>query len=238
MMSHNRHWVSYAIGALLAVLLLLVTPQTWAMPAPSRLEQTVPTRTPRPSPVPTAEPPTEPPPATAEPLPVLTATASPVPTTGTPTTGTPMRSPTPTATATTGRLALFKQASTSAVWPGVVVQYTLTLLNEGTVSLLEVSLTDSLPEELEPLPLPTGSAARWDGRTLRAETPVLPPGGRLVVVFSARVRQNASPGAVLLNTAVATAAGSPEVRASAPIALPPAELPPTGDSGDTSTAAN
>jgi uncharacterized repeat protein (TIGR01451 family) len=126
---------------------------------------------------------------------------------------------------------LTKESDRRQVWPAAVVQYTLILANTGDSSVRQVVLTDSLPPGLEPGSISQGEAI-WDGRSLRAETPILPPGGRLVVVFTASVASHAPGGGVLVNRATATAAGGISVAASTTVILPPAELPPTGGMAD------
>ena len=49
-----------------------------------------------------------------------------------------------------------------------------------------------------------GTSAAWDGRTLRGRWPLLPPGGKWVVIFSASVREDAAAGGLLVNSAQAT----------------------------------
>jgi uncharacterized repeat protein (TIGR01451 family) len=207
----------YAIVALIS--LLAVGPHAWATPLQARHGQTVPTPTPRGQRSPTPLP-TEPP-------------ASPAPQ------GTPTPGGTPAASLTaevTPALALVMEVGREQAWPGVTLPYTLTLVNRGTAAAQQIVLTTDLPEGLEPGPLPVGSPAAWEGRTLRAQRATLAPAARWVVTFSAVVRSDAPPGQALLNRATVTAAGGYQASASVTVALPPAELPPTGGTVDASTS--
>ena len=75
------------------------------------------------------------------------------------------------------------------------------------------------------------SGAAWNGRVLRVTVPVLAPGGVLRVVYTARVRADLAPAAVLVNRAVATAAGGLQAAALVVLGQPPLELPRTGSGG-------
>jgi uncharacterized repeat protein (TIGR01451 family) len=125
-------------------------------------------------------------------------------------------------------LVLTKQVARAQVWPGATVHYTLTLTNRGNSPARQVALADTLPEGLDPGRILTPAGAAWDGRTLRGQSTILPPGGQLVVAFTAVVRPDATPGGVLLNQARASATGGQQVKAEVAVVLPPAELPPTG----------
>lgn len=206
--------LAYVLVALVLFGVLIVGPNSWAASLGKYAGITVPTRTPtRPftitdTPAPPA-PPTSSQPAPLTSAPVATATS-------------------PATPASAAALTLTKQAARQEVWPGASVAFTLTLTNVGNGSARQVVLEDVLPPELDPGSV-QGAGAAWDGRTLRARVPVLPPGGRLVVSFTARVREDAAPnGAAIINRATATAAGGLQAAASAVLALPPAELPPTG----------
>ena len=212
-MRGNARLLGYLCAILALIGLLAVGPQAWATPMQARHGQTVPTPTPRGQRSPTP-PPTEPPAATQPP-------ASPEPT--------PAASPT---TGATPALALVMEVSREQAWPSATLYYTLTLTNRGTAAAQQILLTGNLPQGLEPGPLPAGSPATWEGRTLRAQQAVLAPGARWVVAFTATVRPDALPGQVLLNRATATAAGGYQASASVTVALPPAELPPTGGIAD------
>jgi len=128
-------------------------------------------------------------------------------------------------------LVLAKEAGLQHAWLGATIPFTLTLSNLGTASARQVVVIDALPAELDPGPLGAGTGATWDGRTLRLGVPVLAPGGRAVIAFTARVNSQARPGGVITNVANATAAGGLTALASVIVAMPPAELPPTGGSG-------
>ncbi len=220
--------VGLALGAV-----MLAQPAAWAAPSQRTHGQTVPTRGPtptfavtfapteaptaQPTQPPATEPPAERPSATPEPG----ATAAPVDTT----TLTPV--PTVTNTPAPAVLLLTKEADRTVVWPGLDVTFTLMLVNRGTSSVRDVVVEDALPAELIAGSV-QGSGATWDGRTLHARTSLLPPGGRLVVIFTAQVRDDAAAGGIIVNQAAATATGSQRAVAGVVLVLPPAELPPTG----------
>ncbi len=218
-MRRNLRFLAYVTVGLALLGLTLVVPAAWATPDQAGPAQTVPTRTPvrtyAPTIVPTEAPTTLP--ATPEPggQPVTTVT--------------PEASPSPDTTATPppAALRLTKEVDRSVVWPGLDVTFTLTLVNQGATSARQIVIEDALPETLVPGAI-QGTAAAWDGQTLRARTPVLAPGGRFTVTFTARVREDVQPGGAIVNLASATAAGAGRAVAVAVLALPPAELPPTG----------
>jgi uncharacterized repeat protein (TIGR01451 family) len=223
-MKHGARLVGYLLVLSAMAALLVAIPNAWATPEQSQSAQmTIPTRTPKPATPPPSQPtdvpqPTEPPaqiptvlPGTA--VPTLIA-ATPVATPATPT--------------TRAVLNLKKQVAPTAVWPGTTIRYTLTLSNQGTASAQLVEILDTLPADLIPGTIAPGSNARWEGQTLQAQAPILPPGSQLVIAYTAAVRVNTRPGGIISNQATATAAGDLRAVASASVALPPAELPPTG----------
>lgn len=219
-MKTNTRRIVYGLAALTLLGVLIAGPRAWAVPARDYLGQggTLPTRTPTrpfvPTEVPTVPPAppkpraTEAPPA-APPAPGETATLAPT---------------APSAPAAV--LALSKTVDRLEAWPGATVRFTVTLANAGAGSARQVVIEDVLPMGLEPGQIITSGAA-WAGRTLRARVPVLAPGGRIVVTFTALVRADAA-GVVIINRATATAAGGLNANASAVMGLPPVELPPTG----------
>ncbi len=225
-MNFSTRLVGYLLILAILAGLPLAVPASWASPEQAQTgAMTVPTRTPRPSPSPSV-PPTSVPPTEAPPQGATTpAPGQPpqAPGTSTPTPISPVATPTPTT-----RLVLVKELSRSRAWPGATLTYTITLINEGAVSARQVTIEDALPPELDPGAIHRGAGAVWDGRVLRAQAEILPPGARLVVAFNAQVRSDAQPGRVVVNRADASASGAERVSASAFAALPPAELPPTG----------
>ncbi|MCX6029022.1 MAG: hypothetical protein NT169_06935 [Chloroflexi bacterium] len=211
----RRRLASYLLAVTVLIGAAIVAPRAWATPGQTRPGQTVPTPTPKGQPTPVSSSPTARPPA--EPSPTL-APGAPSPTPDL----TPLAPP-----ADAAGLVFTKEVSRQQVWPGATVRYTLTLNNTGASSARQVVLSDALPPELEPGPILAGAAA-WDGRTLRAEAVILPPGGQLVVTFAATVRADVTPGRAVVNRATATAAGDASLSAATTVILPPAELPPTG----------
>jgi uncharacterized repeat protein (TIGR01451 family) len=210
------------LGAL--AVLLIAIPSAWATPEQSQVVQmTVPTRTPKPPP-PQPPGPTDVPPPDQQPSPVPRATAG---------TLTPVASVTPPPTpALAARLVLKKEVVPVSAWPGATLHYTLTLSNQGTASAQQIEVLDTLPADLLPGPVSGGADARWDGQVLRVRAAILPPASQLTIAYTADVRANASPGGVVSNQASVTASGDLHATAGASIALPPAELPPTGGSLD------
>lgn len=219
-----RHKLRLALyGAIGAALLIAVVaaPGAWATPGQSDLSRTVPTRTPTPG----LNPPTVPPPAVTT-APTAPPAAGPGATATPPAAGSPGIVP-PAATASPGALGLAKTADRRAAWPGATVTYTLTVTNAGAAALRQVSLADVLPRGLAPGVVVSGGAT-WSGSTLRLATATLAPGARLVVVYTARVTATEA-GSTIVNRASASAAGLAARTASWTLALPPAELPATGD---------
>ncbi len=230
----------YLVVGLALIAIFMATPGAWAEPLQHRLGQTVPTRTPTGA----AAPPTDAPPTAAPATPRPGATAAPPPTdapppadataapAGAPTEAAPPVPPAPPVAASA--LSLAMTASRDNIWPGVQVVFTATLTNTSAASVRQVRLEDLLPEGLEPAAI-QGQEATWAGRTLRLERAVLPPNGRLTVVFAARVADKTPATSVIINRATATAGGAaqPTERATASVRLilPPLELPPVGGSG-------
>ena len=128
-------------------------------------------------------------------------------------------------------LVLVKAVDRLETWPGATVWFTLTASNPGDASARQIVLADVLPAELDPGAV-QGTSAAWDGRTLRGLLAVLPPGGRWVVTFSATVREDATAGKLVVNSAEVWAASGLNARADAYLALPPAELPKVGGGAD------
>lgn len=225
-MNFSMRLVGYLVVLAILAGLLLAVPAGWASPEQVQTgAMTVPTRTPRPSPSPSV-PPTSVPPTEAPPE----GAATPAPGQPTPPPGTAAPSPTsPVATPTSATaLVLVKESSAFRTWPGATLTYTITLSNRGAASARQVIVEDALPPELDPGAIHRGAGAAWDGRTLRAQAEILPPGAQMVIAFSAQVRPDARPGSVVVNRANASASGGKRASASASAALPPAELPPTG----------
>jgi uncharacterized repeat protein (TIGR01451 family) len=124
---------------------------------------------------------------------------------------------------------LTKAVDRLEAWPGATVLFTLTVNNPGVASARQIVLEDALPAELNPGAV-QGTSVAWDGRTLRGRLPVLPPGGAWEIRFSAIVREDATGGKLVVNSAHASAAGGLSARAEAYLALPPLELPAVGGS--------
>jgi uncharacterized repeat protein (TIGR01451 family) len=211
--------VGYLLVGVILLGLLIVGSHVWAVPEQTGVGQTVPTLTPGRSH------PTEPKAADTPPPPTEVVPSVPPPT------QTPAVPPSPTSTSSPAAgLVLVKEVASEQVWPGTTVHYTLTLSNSGAASARQVVVSDILPEGLEPGQILIGKEAVWDGRTMRAEVLVLPPGSHLVMAFTAVVQADVTSGAVLTNQAIASAAGNLRATSAISVVLPPVELPPTGGS--------
>ena len=221
-MSHNLRLTMYLLAALLLIGLLGVGPQAWATPGQIGPHQggTIPTVTPRGSQPPTAPPPPPPPTAPPPTLAPPAATLAPAAPTLLPT-----LTPTPDAAAF---LAAALEASAVQVWPAASVRLTLTLTNRGAQPITQILVLSTLPDGLDAGPLPPGSSLVWEGRTLRGQIASLAPGERWTASFGVTVQRNAPAGRVLLGRAAVFVAGRAATNASVALALPPAELPPTG----------
>lgn len=238
-MNRNRRLGVYLLVMLALFGVALVAPRAWATPGQARPGQgfTVPTMTPSrewsPEPT-TAVPPTDRP----TDRPSGGNTATPLPPGATPTsparllTSTPISAKvTPTVSGSGAALALVKAVDRLEAWPGATVWFTLIVSNPGAASTRQLVLTDVLPAELDPGAV-QGTSAAWNGRTLRGRLPVLPPGGRWVVTFSASVREDAAAGKLVVNSAQVSATGGLSASSDAYLALPPAELPAVGGGAD------
>ena len=135
----------------------------------------------------------------------------------------PGRTPGPAA----GTLVLAKSAERRAVWPGTIVTYKVVVRNSGSVTLRQISVEDVLPGGLAPVAVRSGGAT-WTGSTLRLTSATLAPGARLEGVYTAGVTSTEA-GTTIVNVARATATGVAAATATWTLALPPAELPATGD---------
>lgn len=210
----------YVALALALAGVFLAGGEAWARTLARPLGQTVPS----PTPVRTYAPTVVVPP-TAAPAETPAPNATPAPA------ATSVPNATPVPPAPGAALALAKTVDQPAIWPGMTATFALTLTNTGSASLRQVTVTDTLPEGLDPGAVLTGPGAAWNGRVLRVTVPVLAPGGVLRVVYTARVRADLAPAAVLVNRAVATAAGGLQAAALVVLGQPPLELPRTGSGG-------
>ena len=237
-MNGGARLLGYLLVLSAMAILLVAIPSAWATPEQSQSAQmTVPTRTRKPQATPPSQT-TDVPQATEQPtsqpgnLPTLlpgtpvstlSAVASAAPASALPV----VASATPV---TAAKLVLKKQVAPAAAWPGATLYYTLTLSNPGAVSAQQIVVQDTLPPDLVPGAIAPGPDARWEGQTLLAQTPILPPGSQLVIAYTAEVRVNTRPGGIISNQASAAAATNLQAVASTSVMLPPAELPPTGGS--------
>ena len=224
-MGRNWRTAFYVAAGAALIIALLAAPGVWATPGQNVVNQTVPTITPSPAPV-TPEPPTsEPPSATPEPPPATPESGG-QPTVVPPATATAAAPAATRATVQGSPLTLTIVADRQQVWPGATVTFTVTVANAGATVLQQVNIEDVLAQGLEPGEVLSGEAT-WDGDTLRASAPTLAAGGKLVLVYTARVTATA-PGQAITTRATVTAAGGARATASLTLGLPPSELPATG----------
>lgn len=234
----------------IAILALLTSgPRAWATVEQSRRFQwgTVPTRTPTPTdtpiptdtptptdtPIPTNTPtPTETPPPMATPTGTRAPTATPTPRKPTPTprpTATPTPSPTETPTAAPVALSLTQTSSSPIARPGDPLTFTLQLTNVGSEELLDLRVEDELPP-----PLLLQDVAAYGGRVEVAGRRVtiafdrLAAGLTVVITIKVQVAADAAWGTVIEHRPMVHYAGTTQHWPPVSVALPPAELPPTG----------
>lgn len=215
------------------------TPEPTDTPTPTDTP-VPPTSTPTPTPKATATPsPTPKPGATATPTPAPeepTATATPTPTlapgqpTLTPTpTGEP--SPTPSATPTAAPLELtLNQTSSSAIaLPGAELIFTLQLTNRGPQELRGVRVVDVLPSSLLLQDVAVyGGRVETVGNRATITLDRLASGLTVLITVRVRVAANAVPGTIIDHQPVVYYADGKQSWPLLSVALPPAELPPTG----------
>ena len=242
-----------AILALGITVLAVLTsgPRAWATVGQDRLHQTVPTETPTPTETPEA---TETP--TPGPTPEATETPTPRPTseeTETPS-PTPTRKATPTPTrapeeptttpepttkptsppektppAAPVELALNQTCSSAIALPGTVLTFTLQLTNLGPAELLDVRIEDVLPSQLllQEVAVYSGQVETTDNR-VTITLARLSGGQTVVITVRVLVAADAVPGTIIDHQPVVFYAGMEQYWPLLSVALPPAELPPTG----------
>lgn len=221
--------MGYLLLAAIVLGSLAIGPQAWATPDQAQMQQTVPTRTPRPveptpAPRPTEEArPTAAPQPTEEPRP----TAAPQPTD----TPAPVASPTVVPAVASPVLSLTLVASPLQVWSGVTVIYTLTVENRSSAALRDVALVAQAPAGLQPVASLAPAGAGWNGQAWQATLAELSAGASAQAVFTARVAPQTPAGRVIVVSARASAAGA-AASATAAVAMPPAELPAVGRDAD------
>lgn len=185
------------------------------------LFQTVPTRTPKPSP------PTE----TRTPVPPR-LTSTPLP---------PGSTEAPTSTATTatslpeqavsggGQLTLRLGIDHQDVLPGETVQFDLEILNPSDAAATGISLLDSLDPAFELLRVSASQGmAEVEGQTLTIRLGTVEAGQAALVTIEVEVRETAQTGQIILNQVTAAFDGGTASSDVMVAGLPPAELPATG----------
>ncbi|MGC8826006.1 MAG: hypothetical protein ACP5TV_03255 [Anaerolineae bacterium] len=188
----------------LSILLLGSIAPAWARPGQQPAYQTVPTL-----------PPTRRP-ATPTPPPPPVGTAAP--------------SPAPTTTPAIPHLQVEWRAGTAAAVPGGQFTYELRVTNAGTeqAEQLEVRLVLSAQVTPKDVRLSAGQYEIDPNHTILARLESLPAGQSWIITAVVVVDPSAPPGTVLEAWAEVRLAGAVWRPPAAAVALPPAELPPTG----------
>ena len=250
--------VTIVVLGLAMLALLTSGPRAWATERQSRLHQTVPTRMPTRTPTPKTTPtptPTWTPEVTPTPTPTWTPDVTPTPTptlkpgeptfTPTPTrrpdepTPTPTRepdepTPTPspgvTGTVVAEKLVLTQTSSSGMALPGSELAFTLQLTNPGPGELLDVRIEDVLPASLLLQDVAVyGGEVETAGNRVTITLDRLAPGLTVVITVRAQVVADAALGTIIDHQPVVYYYADVEQRwPLLSMALPPAELPPTG----------
>jgi len=250
--------VTIVVMGLLTLALLTSGPRAWATERQSRLHQTVPTSTPSRTPTPKTTPTptrthTPTPGKTATPTPTLKPgqpTFTPTPTrrpdepTPTPTrrpdepTPTPTRepdepTPTPspgvTGTVVAEKLVLAQTSSSGMALPGSELAFTLQLTNPGPEELLDVRIEDVLPASLLLQDVAVyGGEVETAGNRVTITLERLVPGLTVVITVRAQVVADVALGTIIDHQPVVYYADVEQRWPLLSVALPPAELPPTG----------
>ena len=246
----NRDWtslVTIVVLGLLTLALLTAGPRAWATERQSRLHQTVPTSTPSRTPTPETTPTPTPmwtPDVTATPTPTLkpgepTFTPTPTRRPGEPTfTLTPTRepdepTPTPspgvTGTVVAEKLVLAQTSSSGMALPGSELAFTLQLTNLGPEELLDVRIEDVLPASLLLQDVAVyGGEVQTAGNRVTITLDRLAPGLTVVITVRAQVAADVALGVIIDHQPVVYYADVEQRWPLLSVALPPAELPPTG----------
>ena len=229
----DRGWVSLvAILALGLMILALLTssPRVWATTRQNRLHQTVPNWTPTPTETPRVTPTPTSTRAPGEP----TFTPTPTPRPGEPTatpepTTAPFPPPEEPPAAALVELALNQTSSSESALPGTVLTFILQLTNPGPEELLDVRIEDILPSSLvlQKVAVYAGQV-EIVGHRATITLDRLASGQTVVITVRVQVAADAVPGTIIDHQPVAHYAGVEQRWPLLSVALPPAELPPTG----------
>jgi len=219
----NRGWTSLVTIVVLGlVMLALLTsgPRAWATERQSRLHQTVPTSTP------TA---TWTPDVTPTPTPTFTPTPTRRPDEPTPT---PTPSPGVTGTVVAEKLVLAQTSSSGMALPGSELVFTLQLTHAGPEELLDVRIEDVLPASLLLQEVAVyGGEVETAGNRVTITLDRLAPGLTVVITVRAQVVADVALGTIIDHQPVVYDADVEQRWPLWSVALPPAELPPTGGGG-------
>jgi len=129
-----------------------------------------------------------------------------------------------------GTLLAHLQISRPDVLPGEEVQFSLYLTNTSPTALRDVALVAPIDPALLPLELlATQGTAEFKAGSALVYLYTLEAGQTAQIILRARVAEEAQPGQILLLQFTARFAGNQVQSNVVAAALPPDELPPTGD---------
>lgn len=132
-----------------------------------------------------------------------------------------------------------KIASVESAFPGESVTWTITITNRNTNTMSSVTLTDSVPGDLEVVSASTSAGASVvNGNLVSITTGPLMPGQQVTVTINTNISVNASVPGIITNQACGQRQGGTQVCAEAEVALgPEGILPDTGYGRPTSSLA-
>jgi len=121
-----------------------------------------------------------------------------------------------------------KGVSTPFALPGETIRYTITITNPDSTALTGLTMTDTLPAEIEPLSANASSGTvTISGQQITLQAASLAPNGQITITVNARIRDSAVTPYALTNTACLTAPVSACAQATV---LSVSGLPQTGQS--------
>lgn len=163
-------------------------------------------------------------------VPTLPPTRRPATPTPPPPAGTATPSPAPTTAPAIPNLQMQWRAGTTATVPGGQFAYELRVTNAGTEPAEQLEARLLLPAQVTPkeVRLSAGQYEIGTDRSILARLESLPAGQSWTITAVVAVDPSAPPGTVLEAWAEVRLAGAVWRSPAAVVALPPAELPPTG----------
>lgn len=227
---HERGRFLRLMGCVLVGLIaftLISAPGAWARPGMQPGFQTVPT-------LPPIHPPATPTPTEVPVIPTPTGepTARPTPTRGpsASTTPPPAEQPTPTPIQLSPDLRAQFRAEPTAAAPGQRVTYLLVVRNVGAAPSGPLAFRMELPPALllEDVLFDPGGTYTLEGYTLRGEIPSIAAGAEARLEIRVQVKADTAAGSIIQVAVELSFAGGVWRSPVAAVALPPAELPPTG----------